>query len=83
MENGCIFRGEQLARQVIRKSFLRDRSEKMGTFYKAKDFLGQESNPTNVYKLECSCVRKLWNIFYATLSKIREVKREIYIFFLI
>ena len=55
----------------------------MGTFYKAKDFLGQESNPTNVYKLECSCVRKLWNIFYATLSKIREVKREIYIFFLI
>lgn len=56
----------------------------MGTFYKAKDFLGQESNPTNVYKLECSCViRKLWNIFYATLSKIREVKRGDIYFFLI
>lgn len=80
MENGCIFRGEQLARQVIRKSFLRDWSEKMGTFYKAKDFLGQESNPTNVYKLECSCVRKLWNTFYATQSKIREVRGR-YIFF--
>ena len=42
----------------------------MGTFYKAKDFWGQESNPTNVYKLEYSCVRKVWNTFYATLSKI-------------
>ena len=70
MENGCIFRGEQLARQAIRKSFLRDSSEKMGTFYKAQDFLGQESNPINVYKLKYSCVRKLWNTFYATLSKI-------------
>ena len=70
MENGCIFRGEQLARQVIRKPFLRDSSEKMGTFYKAQDFLGQESSPINVYKLKYSCVRKLWNTFYATLSKI-------------
>lgn len=70
MENGCIFRGEQLARQVIRKSFLRDSSEKIGTFYKAQDFLGQESNPINVHKLKYSYVRKLWNTFYATLSKI-------------
>lgn len=38
VKNGYILRGEQLGRQVIRKLFLRDKSEKLDLFRKQKTY---------------------------------------------
>lgn len=38
MKNGYILREEQLGRQVIRKLFLRDRSEKLDLFRNQKTY---------------------------------------------
>lgn len=71
--------GEQLARQVIRKSFLRDRSEKWELFIK------QKTSGTGEQSYQCLQIgmllcQKAMEYILCNSHKIREVKRR-YIFF--